>query len=1762
MTAGSYYVGVTISTTIGSNGTNISNGPAINAPAVASAPVVADAEPQVSLSGNQMVVNLALPVDLGGTAARSFSCTAHDVADGASTTNDVTTAGYANATYQGSVILSGQCIFSSVALLNQSYWNFLTNSTDTRTIPAAGLTVGHTYTFTASTTNTTGTSLSSAVSSFQQLFAGGAGKPTGVVTTGATGSAGGLSVTWNASPTNGTPVTGYKVTASPQQTIQTGCILPNGMSAMSVVHDNKDNEYIVGFVSGGMGGTYSLIYCSAAGVSKTIATPDIAFMGSLANATMSGTTASFYLSNTVGTTLEVDRYTVDVSAASPTLSRTTIFTLPSVNSIRQLAMNADASVFYGVTSDCGMNGCTNNLQQYVLSSGTGSPKVVTPKVVTSQPMTSGLTFTSLLALAVDSNGALWVSVGTQSIGMASTYSNGTLRVFNASSLSALGQTPLSADTTYAVDSSLGAYTALGNGPAGYLFGGTLASQGTSGVFGNSLRKISISDGSSVSVAGVGGPDGYVAPARILGLSVDDNGNLVAGSQGGSMSGSYIFSYLTPINSQPPGGTCTGVLISGSSWGCTITGLYSNFYYSISVAAQVSYLGWLSTLANQWGAPAVYSRVTLTPSSTTSLVATAYATAPNIPPPAVTGVTASQDSKGVTASWTPGSDPTKPTASTYTVGAYSPSTATTPTGFCTVASPATTCTITGLPAGTYTIKVSANNDYTATHANTAPSTSAPTTVTVTTPPGAPTSVTATPGANSATVTWTAPSNLGGASAASITYAVTAVPTGQGSTGTCVWSSGTTASCTGLSTTTSYNFSVVASNSAGAGPAGVTTTAVTPLAPPGTTSAPTLVTGNGGLLVTGALTQTTGIASPGSQVIVYTATAYDPQSRVAGVCTYTDPTAGCAITGLANGTSYTVTVTATNSAGISGAASNASTGIPAGAPGAPTALAVVVPATVGGQVANLSWAAPVFTGGSGIALTGYLITASPGDGTCSVTTIDPMAPSQQGTCTGLVNGTNYTFTVVAENGVGSAIQLSPSSDAITTTVAALPAAPTITTVKGGDVSVAVTWTAPSTTGGVGVVISSYSVQAYQNGSPVQGKTCTTNGALTCTVFGLTNGQSYTFKVTAANLIGTGAASSASSPVSAVAPPSSAPSQPTLTATSSTDHKSINLSWSSSLCTAGNKCATGGKTYPVTGYVVVSSPAGATCTSKSGSTVSTATQNYNCVGTPGVTYSFQVAATNKPSSGTIPSDIGQGPYSNSTTGILIQGVPMTPQNLNIAAKNGNITVSFSLDTTSALQTGGSPIMAFAVTATDPTSAVSGGTCSPGSLTGTNFICTISGLSSVTAFNLSITATNSFGASVPATATGIIPALSFMALCSTAYFQIAVGGNGSISRSLDGGSSWSPTPDSAPTLSNLNAVSCTLSVCVAVGDNGTILEAQAAYTKANPSQTPTYTSSSKTLTVKVANSGLLVGQKVWVDGSALNAALTVASVSSSQFTITGVAANPNWTTSTLLDWVTPGPKSWTAVSSSTTQKLNAVACTLIDGTSNSLTGSTLCFVGGEGGVMQAWTWAVASPTALTSVAITGTNFSGSANVNAITCPLSLSYCLVAGGNGQVGTVTRPSTASASPAITLFTSSSITNLGTKAINALKCPSGYCMAVGQGGLILTDGKSATPAPNSVSSWQVVTGPQSTYDLNGLACFSTNLCVAVGAHGTVEVATSTGTALAGNTAATWKTIPTGVTYDLNNVRCLAIGCIAAGVGHLVLLTPPATATASWKVRPIS
>ncbi len=74
--------------------------------------------------------------------------------------------------------------------------------------------------------------------------------------------------------------------------------------------------------------------------------------------------------------------------------------------------------------------------------------------------------------------------------------------------------------------------------------------------------------------------------------------------------------------------------------------------------------------------------------------------------------------------------------------------------------------------------------------------------------------------------------------------------------------------------------------------------------------------------------------------------------------------------------------------------------------PGAVASIAATPGTGQV-TLTWAAPAATGGS--AITGYTVATSPG-GTTTVT-------GTSATITGLTSGTAYTFTVTANNGVGT-------------------------------------------------------------------------------------------------------------------------------------------------------------------------------------------------------------------------------------------------------------------------------------------------------------------------------------------------------------------------------------------------------------------------------------------------------------------------------------------------------------------------------------------------------------------------------------------------------------------------------------------------------------------------------------------------------------------------------------------------------------------------
>lgn len=160
----------------------------------------------------------------------------------------------------------------------------------------------------------------------------------------------------------------------------------------------------------------------------------------------------------------------------------------------------------------------------------------------------------------------------------------------------------------------------------------------------------------------------------------------------------------------------------------------------------------------------------------------------------------------------------------------------------------------------------------------------------------------------------------------------------------------------------------------------------------------------------------------------------------------------ITGLTNGTSYTITVTAQNTVGTSPTAAPTSV-TPAGLPGPP----VNAHATAGIHTVNLTWdAAPA----NGSPITGYTITPHP-DGTPQNLPAD--ASSTQ---FWLTPGIEYTFTIEATNAVGTGLPA--------TTNAAVPyalpdrmEAPSVV-VKGHKVKVR--WTEPP---GNGLPITGYRV-----------------------------------------------------------------------------------------------------------------------------------------------------------------------------------------------------------------------------------------------------------------------------------------------------------------------------------------------------------------------------------------------------------------------------------------------------------------------------------------------------------------------------------------------------------------------------------------------------------------------------------------------------------------------------------------------------------------
>ncbi len=90
--------------------------------------------------------------------------------------------------------------------------------------------------------------------------------------------------------------------------------------------------------------------------------------------------------------------------------------------------------------------------------------------------------------------------------------------------------------------------------------------------------------------------------------------------------------------------------------------------------------------------------------------------------------------------------------------------------------------------------------------------------------------------------------------------------------------------------------------------------------------------------------------------------------------------------------------------------------------------------------------------------------------------------------------------------------------------VPDPPSAVTATAGDAAAQVSWTAPQSDGGSPIT-------GYTATSSPSGHTCTTTGALSCVVGGLTNDTEYTFTVRATNAAGTGPASAPSDPATPV-------------------------------------------------------------------------------------------------------------------------------------------------------------------------------------------------------------------------------------------------------------------------------------------------------------------------------------------------------------------------------------------------------------------------------------------------------------------------------------------------------------------------------------------------------------------------------------------------------------------------------------------------------
>jgi hypothetical protein len=386
-----------------------------------------------------------------------------------------------------------------------------------------------------------------------------------------------------------------------------------------------------------------------------------------------------------------------------------------------------------------------------------------------------------------------------------------------------------------------------------------------------------------------------------------------------------------------------------------------------------------------------------------------------PPDAPTSLTLTPGVKQIQATWTaPTSDGGSPITQ-YNISWYI---GTTFVGSSDVSGNILTYTIGSLKDGTtYTVYVKAVNQAGFTGDVVSGNATTPTV------PSAPTNLTLTSGSSigskSIKAEWKAPSSDGGQGGGGITsYIVNWYITGGSTTSIAISSNNLSYTIGDLTNGTSYNVYVQAVNDVGTGAASETKTQ-TPYGPPSAPTGLTLTSGNSQIKVDWTAPTDTG----GSTIDYYIVSWYNGATFIGSDNTLDGQSPGTyTITGLTNGTTYTVNVQAHNTAGFTGAAASG-TSTPASVPSAPTNLSVL-PGTYRSIFVN--WSPPTSDGGS--AITYYTISWYE-EGTIFAGSFNtPDASFLSLVITELYSETLYTVYVQAVNAIGAGEAASGSATTI--------------------------------------------------------------------------------------------------------------------------------------------------------------------------------------------------------------------------------------------------------------------------------------------------------------------------------------------------------------------------------------------------------------------------------------------------------------------------------------------------------------------------------------------------------------------------------------------------------------------------------------------------------------------------------------------------------------------------------------------------------------